>query len=65
MVLKKVEISVPEEMIPFIVQEDSDIQLIRNAMLIYPYIQNNTISTGRAAEILGVSKIDLIILLMN
>ena len=32
----------------------------RNAMLLYPYIQNMTISHGRAAELLGVNKLDLI-----
>ena len=29
-------------------------------MLLYPYIYNQTISHGRAAEILGVSKSELI-----
>jgi hypothetical protein len=29
-------------------------------MLLYPFIQNMTISHGRAAEILGVRKTDLI-----
>ncbi len=29
-------------------------------MILYPLIQNLTISHGRAAEILGVSKLDLI-----
>ena len=29
-------------------------------MLLYPYIQNLTISHGRAAEILGVHKTDII-----
>ena len=32
----------------------------RNAMLLYPFIRNLTISHGRAAEILGVHKTDLI-----
>ena len=32
----------------------------RNAMFLYPFIQNLTISHGRAAEILGVHKTDLI-----
>ena len=35
-------------------------ELRRNALLLYPYIYNQTISHGRAAEILGVSKSDLI-----
>ncbi len=34
--------------------------LIRNALLLYPYILNQTISHGRAAEILGIKKSELI-----
>ncbi len=37
-------------------------QLKRNAMLLYPYIQDGTISYGKAAEILGIHKLDLIVL---
>lgn len=33
---------------------------MRDAMLLYPQIRNATISHGRAAEILGVHKMDLI-----
>ena len=32
----------------------------RNALLLYPYILNQTISHGRAAEILGIRKSELI-----
>lgn len=35
-------------------------ELIRNALLLYPYILNQTISHGRAAEILGIRKSELI-----
>nr|WP_252198619.1 UPF0175 family protein [Clostridium sp. MCC353] len=31
-------------------------------MLLYPYIQDCTISHGKAAEILGMHKLDLIVL---
>lgn len=31
-------------------------------MLLYPYIQDGTISHGKAAEILGIRKLDLIVL---
>ena len=37
-----------------------DTDLIRKAMLLYPEIQTQTISYGRAAEILGIRKSDLI-----
>ena len=35
-------------------------ELIRNALILYPYIKDLTISHGRAAEILGIRKNDLI-----
>ena len=35
-------------------------ELTRNALLLYPYILDQTISHGRAAEILGIRKSELI-----
>lgn len=58
----KVEIDIPKEIEQFTVLRDKDAQLVRNAMLVYPYIQNGTISHGRAAEMLGIFKMDLITL---
>lgn len=49
-------------MVPFIFLADGEAQLKRNAMLLYPYIQDCTISHGKAAEILGMHKLDLIVL---
>lgn len=60
MAMTKVEIDVPEEIVPYIVPEDEDAQIIRNAMLVYPYIKSDVISHGKAAEMLGLHKIDLI-----
>lgn len=55
-----IQLTVPESMAPYF-RGDGDMQLFeRNAMLLYPYIKNMTISYGRAAEILGVHKTDLI-----
>ena len=62
MEMMKVEITVPEEMLPFMLITDGEAQLKRNAMLLYPYVQDCTISYGKAAEILGVHKLDLIAL---
>ncbi len=62
MTMTKVEIDVPEEIVPFTVLEDKDAQITRNAMLVYPYIKNGVMSHGKAAEILGLYKIDLIAL---
>lgn len=53
-----VQINVPQEMEPLL--RDVSVEFERNAMILYPYIQNLTISHGRAAEILGVHKLDLI-----
>lgn len=39
---------------------NSETELIRNALLLYPYILNQTISHGGAAEILGIRKSELI-----
>lgn len=39
--------------------------LQRNALLLYPYIKNLTISHGKAAEMLGISKWELIELYDN
>lgn len=41
------------------VNEDQT-ELELNAFMLYPYIKNLTISHGRAAEILGISKWELI-----
>lgn len=35
-------------------------ELIRKALSLYPHIQNQTISHGRAAELLGIRKSELI-----
>ena len=56
-----VPMTVPEGMVPYLNSIDnSETVFARNAMLLYPFIQNLTISHGRAAEILGVRKTDLI-----
>lgn len=48
---------IPKDMAPYLAGEDA---LSRNVMLLYPMIRNGTISHGRAAEILGIHKADLI-----
>ena len=44
----------------YLVTANPETELTRNAMLLYPYILNQTISHGRAAEILGIRKSELI-----
>lgn len=55
-----IEIRVPKEMLPFLLTENTLDVLRRNALILYPYIKDLTISHGRAAEILGIPKWDLI-----
>ena len=55
-----IEITVPESMTPYLNSFDQEQVFARNAMLLYPFIRDLTISHGRAAEILGVHKTDLI-----
>lgn len=59
----EVQVKVPKEMQVYFSDDyatDSDEELKRNALLLYPYIYKNVISHGRAAEILGIKKLDLI-----
>jgi hypothetical protein len=53
-------ITVPKDMIPYLEDTDKDRSTERCAMMLYPYIRDLTISHGRAAEILGMNKLDLI-----
>ncbi|MBP3709653.1 MAG: UPF0175 family protein [Treponema sp.] len=58
-----VEVKVPKAMQTYFSDDyviDSGDELKRNALLLYPYIHKNVISHGRAAEILGIKKLDLI-----
>ena len=63
-----IQITVPKAMETYISDNytfENDNQLKRNALLLYPYIHNKIISHGRAAEILGIKKMDLIDLYDN
>ena len=53
-------IVVPEGILPYLEQDDDRTRFERNAMILYPFIQNRTISHGKAAELLGIQKLDLI-----
>lgn len=60
MTMKQIEINVPEALVPYANVEGDRAVLLRNAMLLYPYIKNDTISYGRAAEMLDIPKMELI-----
>lgn len=55
-----VNIKVPIGMTMYITPQNKQAELERNALLLYPYINDKTISHGKAAEILGISKFELI-----
>ena len=55
-----VEIELPDEMKVFAMPKNKEEELVRNAMILYPYILKKEISHGRAAEILGIPKLNLI-----
>ena len=55
-----VPVTIPIGMAPYVDWEEKGLSFEQNAMLLYPLIQNLVISHGRAAEILGVQKWDLI-----
>lgn len=57
-----VNLEMPEAMVTYVMTKDKDAQLMRNAMILYPYIHDGVISHGKAAEILGICKLDLITL---
>ncbi len=57
-----VNIEMPEAMISYVVTANAEEQLKRNAMILYPYVHDGVISHGKAAEILGIFKMDLITL---
>lgn len=57
-----VDMELPNEMVAYALPQDKEEQLVRNAMMLYPYIRRGSVSHGKAAEILGIFKMDLIML---
>lgn len=58
--MESVTIKVPVGMSKYLTAVNPETELTRNALLLYPYILNQTISHGCAAEILGIRKSELI-----
>lgn len=58
--MEKITINVPKGMSKYLLSVDPETEIIRNALLLYPHILSQTISHGRAAEILGIRKSELI-----
>ena len=57
-----ISLEIPENLVSFAMPSKEEDQLERNAMILYPYIRKGIISHGKAAEILGIFKMDLITL---
>ena len=57
---ESITIHVPVEMRKYLEELSPESELRRNAPLLYPYILNQSISHGRAAEILGIGKSELL-----
>ena len=60
MTMQAVSINIPDAIVEYTTVQNESTQLMRNAMILFPYIQNETISHGKAAQILGIHKMDLI-----
>ncbi len=58
MLMTSIEINLPASAKDYVLDETTE--EMRKALLLYPSIANNTISHGRAAELLGMHKIELI-----
>lgn len=58
MVMTSIEIKVPEKAKQYVLNETTE--KMRNALLLYPSIANDTISHGKAAELLGMHKTELL-----
>ena len=58
--MESVTIKVPVGMSKYLHAANEETELMRNALLLYPYIINQTISHGYAAELLGIRKSELI-----
>ncbi len=57
-----VNMEMPEEMATFAMPPSKEGQLKRNTVILYPYVHDGIISYGGAAEMLGIFKMDLIVL---
>ena len=60
MALVDINIKIPVEMSAYLEPSEQVTELERNTLFLYPYILNQTISHGRASEILSICKNDLI-----
>ncbi|MBQ2619449.1 MAG: hypothetical protein IJF88_08390 [Oscillospiraceae bacterium] len=55
-----IPVTIPRGMAPYLDWKEQDISLEQRALLLYPLIRRLVISHGRAAELLGIRKMELI-----
>lgn len=65
MKLVEATIRIPAQMEQWICEDEYLSALDRNAMLLYPLVRSKTLSHGKVAELLGISKTRLIDLYAN
>ncbi|BEG58264.1 MULTISPECIES: UPF0175 family protein [Helicobacter] len=56
---KSIRLQIPNEMVALIGSTDKSTKMLQKALILYPYIKNQVISYGKAAEILKIKKWDL------
>lgn len=49
-----INMEMPEAMVTYVMSNDKESQLTRNAMILYPYIHDGVISHGKAADCLDL-----------
>ena len=54
----KFELEIPATLVPYM--KHDEFKSKQTALLLYPYIANGDISNGKAAELLGISKTELL-----
>jgi len=57
---QSVEVHINSDINPLFERAKPTTELFSKALALYPYVKNETISHGKAAEILGIPKWDLI-----
>lgn len=60
MEIKSIQLNLPISLAELMSGDNFESDKVRNALLIYPYIKSGKISHGKASEILGIHKLDLI-----
>ncbi|MCL1950003.1 MAG: UPF0175 family protein [Turicibacter sp.] len=55
-----IELQVRTGIVPYVQKPDAELEIAQQALIMYPYIKNETMSHGYVANLLGISKLELI-----